>query len=175
MPGRLCSREQSSKGWFVRIQSYALKDYWRSSDFSLQEQEGTEMEEDNQFHLMSILAEGPNHAEWWWCHDKVSYKNMLHCDFPECFCRIVPFNHYVLYMKKTLMLSCATYHTFILMVLIDPVLSQTIFKLERIVAANKLYICSLTCRGKAETFCYRIIEVSITNLFSFFSGAFVVR
>lgn len=62
----------------------------------------------------------------------------------------------------------------------DLVLSQTVFKLERIVVVNKLYICSLTCRGKAET-CYRIIEVLfylviyLVIYLVFFSGAFVVR
>lgn len=79
------------------------------------------------------------------------------------------------------MLSCGTYYTFTLIVLMDLVLSQTVFKLERIVVVNKLYICSLTCRGKAETFCYRIIEVLfylviyLVILLVFFSGAFVVR
>lgn len=45
-----------------------------------------------------------------------------------------------------------------------------VFKLERITAMNELYNCGLTFSDKSETFCYRVIEVSIANVPGFLSG-----
>lgn len=42
------------------------------------------------------------------------------------------------------------------------------FKLERIAAMDELYNYDLTFRDKAEVFCYRIVEVSTTNVLGSF-------
>ena len=133
MPGRLCSREQSSKWWFVKsCFEGLLEKFW-----PLTSETGKNWNGEGQ--PMSSYEHTCRRSKSCWTVAMPWQKAIYEC------CSVVLLNAFAqlclliticFTCKKPLMWALWTYRTFTLMICTDLVLSQAVFKLERIVAMN---------------------------------------